>query len=562
MNRSICLLVVLFPTSLLAQEADPNMDPLARFNALHEAYLAKYRPLVIEKERAWWEAATTGSDAAFKRQEKASNALVELHSDRATFAELKALRDGGKITDPTARRLLEVMYFAHLPGQADPEIQKQIVALETEVEKIFTNHRSQVGGKELSENDVRDILADSADSSQVEQAWKGYMAIGDKVADKLREAAKLRNQQARKLGFRDFFAMQLAVQEIDETQFFKLFDELDALMRGPFARLKAEIDADRAKRFGVPVSGLRPWHFGDLFFQEAPEMAGADLNAVYADKDLLALTKTHYLGLGMEVNDILGRSDLYEKPGKNSHAFATNIDREGDVRVLCNLKPNLRWADTLMHELGHAVYDKYIDRELPFILRTPSHSITTEGYAMMMGAMAKNPEFLTQVVKLSPGEADQYVQHARRSLKAEKLIFSRWAQVVVRFEHGMYGNPDQNLGKLWWDLKKQYQLLEPPPDVNRPDYAAKIHILTYPVYYHSYLMGDLFASQVHAHIAGKIVGSQDAAATCYAGSKAAGDYMKREIFAPGNLYSWNELTKRATGEPLTAKYFVQQYVRQ
>ena len=453
------------------------------------------------------------------------------------------------------------MYREFLPGQADADLQKRIVALQTEIEKIFNTHRSRVGDRELTENEVRDILAGSRDSAEAEATWKGYMAVGAAIEDRLQEAVQMRNELARKLGFRDFFALRLVEQEIDETEFFQLFDELDDLTREPFAKLKSEIDASRARHFGIAVADLRPWHFGDLFFQEAPEEEGADLNEVYADQDLLALTKTYYGGLGMEVDDILERSDLYEKPGKSPHAFATNIDREGDIRVLCNLKPNLRWMDTLVHELGHAVYDKYIDPDLPFLLRTASHSITTEGYAMMMGAVAKNREYLTKVVALSPEEAEKYVDAAKRSLRAEKLIFSRWAQVMVRFEHGMYANPDQDLGELWWNLKAKYQLLPPPENVHRPDYAAKIHVVTVPVYYHSYLMGDLFASQVHHKIATDVLGVEDVGSTCYVDSRAAGDFMKREIFQPGNRYSWNELTRRATGEPLTPKYFVRQYVQ-
>jgi len=537
-------------------------DAEMRFATLRDGYVKDYRPLQIESDRAWWVANTTGDPAAFKRQERSENALVELHSDHDIFAKLKALREGGGVDDPVMHRELDVMYRAFLPGQADPALQKRIVALQTEVEQIFNTHRSEVDGKKLTENDVRDILATTTDSTKAEKAWKAYMAVGTKVGAKLRQAVRLRNELARKLGYRDFYAMKLDVQEIDEKELLKLFDDLDDLTREPFAKLKARIDKDRAKRFGISVADLRPWHYGDLFFQEAPPMGGADLDAVYRKQDLLSLARRYYKGLGMDVDDILGRSDIYEKPGKSSHAFSTDIDRKGDVRVLLNLKPSLRWMDTLLHELGHAVYDTYIDRHVPFILHTASHSITTEGYAMMMGSMAKRQEFLTKVVKLSPGEAAQYVQSAKRSLRAEKLIFSRWAQVMVRFEHGMYTNPDQDLGKLWWDLKKRYQLLNPPQDVSRPDYAAKIHIVTVPVYYHSYMMGDLFASQVRHHIVTDILGEKDDGSSCFYDSKAAGKYMKKEIFGPGNLYSWNELTRRATGERLTPKYFVQQYVEQ
>ncbi|HWL94350.1 MAG TPA: M2 family metallopeptidase [Phycisphaerae bacterium] len=557
MIRQIAAIALTIPISLTGCARQNELEK--EFAQMHEAYLAEYRPVAVEAERAWWNAATTGSDEAFAKKESYDKQIVELHGNKDRYARLKALKDSGRVDDPMLARELDVMYRAHVPGQADPELQKKIIAIQTEVEKVFTNHRADVDGKQLSENDVRDVLGSTKNSAAAKAAWTGFVEVGRKIETQLRECARLRNELARKLGYRDYFAMQLALQEVDEQELFAIFDEMDALTRGPFERLKAEIDANRAGHFGITVAGLRPWHYGDIFFQEAPPMPGPDLNAIYADKDLLVLTKKYYHSLGLDPDDILARSDLYERPGKNSHAFATHIDREGDTRVLCNLQPNMRWMDTLIHELGHAVYDKYIDRKLPFVLRVPSHPITTEGYAMMMGAMAKKEEYLRKVVGLPPGEADAYVVAARESLRAEKLIFSRWAQVMTRFERAMYADPEQDLAKLWWDIKKQYQAINPPDDASLPGYAAKVHVVSNPVYYHSYALGDLFASQVHNHIATKIVRS-DVQTTSYFDSTAAGEYMKREIFEPGNLYPWNELTRRATGERLTAKYFAQQYV--
>jgi peptidyl-dipeptidase A len=124
----------------------------------------------------------------------------------------------------------------------------------------------------------------------------------------------------------------------------------------------------------------------------------------------------------------------------------------------------------------------------------------------------------------------------------------------------MYENPDQDLGQLWWNLKQRYQRLNPPHDVSRPDYAAKLHVVTVPVYYHNYMMGDLFACQVRHHIATKVLGLDDPGATCFFGRKEAGRYLRDEIFSVGKLHTWNELTKRATGESLSAKYFARQYV--
>jgi len=537
--------------------ANPDED----FKKIRDEYVAKYRPLVIQSETAWWDANTTGADEAFERRKQAQGALVELHSDRALFAKLKALKESGNITDPVLKRELDVMYRSHLPGQSDPQLQKKIIALESEVEQVFNAHRGQVDGKPLSENDIRQILSETKDSSKAEKAWKAYMEVGAGVEKTLRELVGLRNELARQLGFRNFFAMKLTLQEINESKLVQLFDELDALTKEPFAALKKDIDSAMAKRFGLTPDQLRPWHFGDLFFQEAPGIEGVNLDDLYKDKDLLALAKDYYGGLGTPAEDILQRSDLYEKPKKSPHAFSTNLNRADDIRVLCNLKPNLYWADTLIHELGHAVYDKYIGKDVPFLLHEPSHSLTTEGFAMMVGAMVKNEDFLVQALKLPPYQAIGLVQSARRSLRAEKLIFSRWTQVMMRFERGMYDKPEQNLGELWWSLKGKYQLLNPPETVNRPDYAAKVHVVTAPVYYHSYMMGELFACQVHAYIAKTILGLDDPSKTSFYGKKEVGDYWKQKIFGPGNLYSWNEFTKQATGEPLSAKAFARFYMQ-
>jgi peptidyl-dipeptidase A len=538
-------------------------DPKKEFASIRDAYLKKFQPLFCESAQAWWEANTTGKDEAFARKKKAEEALVELHSDHAVFAKLKALKEGGKIKDPVAARELDVMYRTFLPGQADPELQKKIISLENEVEQLFNTHRSKVDGKDLTENDVRTVLTDSKDTSAAEKAWKGYMDVGGKVESKLKQLVTWRNQVATSLGFKNYYVMKLFLDEIGEDQLLALFDELDTLTREPFAEIKGKIDADRAARFSIQVADLRPWHFGDLFFQEAPVTAegGVNLDDIYKDRDVIALCKDYYAGLGMDITDILARSDLYEKPGKSPHAFSTNLNRGDDIRVLCNLKNNLMWADTTLHEFGHAVYDKYIDKSVPFLLHEPAHSLTTEGYAMMMGAMAKNQEYLTKIVKLPPDQAAAVAKTAREHLRREKLIFSRWAQVMVRFEYGMYSNPDQDLGKLWWDLKKRYQLLNPPENVSRPDYGAKIHIVSNPAYYHSYMMGDLFACQVQEKMARDVAKVKDATQTCFCGNKKAGDFLKKNIFGPGDLRSWNELTKKATGEPLSAKYFAKQYVR-
>jgi peptidyl-dipeptidase A len=262
----------------------------------------------------------------------------------------------------------------------------------------------------------------------------------------------------------------------------------------------------------------------------------------------------------MPIGDILARSDLFEKPGKYQHAFCTDIDRSGDVRILCSMKPNAYWMNTLLHEAGHGAYSKFNDSELPWLLRDSAHAFTTEAIANLFGRFASNPAWLQDMAGVSPAERAKIELPLAQSLRLEQLVFSRWSQVMFRFEKSLYENPDQDLNKLWWDLAERFQMLTRPEGRVQPDWAAKIHVALYPAYYHNYLMGQLLASQLHHHIARKVLKAKDLQSQSFAGRKEAGKYLIEKVFKPGMRYPWSEMIEKATGEKLTPKYYAEQFV--
>ena len=349
--------------------------------------------------------------------------------------------------------------------------------------------------------------------------------------------------------------MQLALAEQSQEQVLRLFDELDRLTRRPFHAAKAEIDAALARRCGVGVGELRPWHYHDPFFQESPAIYG-DFEPVYRKIDTIKVVRKFYAGIGLSIDDVLGRSDLYEKPGKCPHAFSTDIDREGDVRVLGNVVPGHEWLETMLHECGHAAYSKSIPRSVPYILRTESHALTTEGVAMMFERLADDPRWLRAMGVKVP-DAEKFATASHKLVRNKLLIFSRWCQVVFRFEMALYDNPEQDLNRVWWDLVEKYQEVKRPEGRDQPDYASKIHIATAPVYYQSYMLGQLFASQVHHAIAREVLHGADPATAVYVGKPAVGQFMRERVFEPGCTLDWNGLTQHATGAELNSKAFAE-----
>lgn len=531
---------------------------LSDFIRKHDSVLI---PLYKETALASWEAAISGKPEDFKKAEELNIKMMALYSNKESLKKLEEIKVSGMITDSLLNRQLDVLYRSFMMAKADTGKLNSMVRMGTAIEQKYGNFRTVVGGKTLSDNDVEEILGTSKDVKYQREVWEAQKTIGRVVADDIKKLVKLRNEVAKDLGFKNYHEMSLTLSDQNPKEVSQLFEELDSLTAKAFAEVKEEIDSYFLKYYGLGSKDeLRPWNYQNRFFQEAPKIYEVDLDRYYADKDLAKLTSEYYAGIGLPIDDILKNSDLYEKPGKNQHAFCTDIDNAGDVRVLCNVKPNQYWMNTMLHEYGHAVYDKHIDPALPFVLRDPAHTFTTEAIAMIFGRFSSNPQWLKDVVGISEEEKLKIAETCFKTLRLEQLVFSRWAQVMYRFEREMYKNPDQDLNVLWWDLVEKYQLMKRPEGRNEPDWATKIHIATYPCYYHNYLLGELLASQLHYHIVSNIIKSDDFKFQSYAGNQEIGNYLKEKVFMPGNRWYWNEMIKRATGEELTAKYYAKQFV--
>jgi peptidyl-dipeptidase A len=520
------------------------------------------RPMERAVNLAWWDANTTGRKEYYDRKEYMQNLLDAALSDKKTFTELKFIEDHrADIEGDTTRRTIDVLYLQYLEKQVSTDLLKKMVAKSNTVEKAFNDFRANVDGRQMTDNEVRGLLKNSKDSGRLKEVWSASKDVGKVLEADLKDLVKLRNEAAKTLGFKNFHALQLYLNEQDGDKLIKLFDDLDALTRVPFADAKKEIDAKLAANYRIPENELRPWHYHDPFFQETPAVFAANLDAPFQDADLRVMIRKFYEGIGLPVDSVMARSDLDEHPNKNPHAFCTDIDRAGDVRVLANIQADNRWASTLLHEFGHSVYstnNNNIPQWLPYPIRMEAHILTTEGVAMMFERLSKRGAFLTEM-NIKVKDVKAYDEAGARTLRLDLLVFSRWCQVMLRFEKAMYENPEQDLNKLWWDLVEKYQMLKRPDGRNAPDYASKIHIVVAPVYYHNYMMGQLFASQLHHAIARDVYKGADPATVTYVNNKAVGDFMRRRVFEKGRLLNWDELTKEATGDSLNAKAFAEDF---
>ena len=516
------------------------------------AHFATVIPLTKKLYLIHWEYDTTGDEKLAQPKKELEEQYVKIYLDQEKFSQLQAFEASGKIKDPLLVRQLQILLTIFRLHLGDKDHLERMVELDTEISSIYNHFRGTIDGKPHNNNQIKEILQLSSDNLLRRKAWEASKQIGTEVAEKVLELVRLRNKSAQKSGYSDYYVMSLTCKELDEKKMFATLDRLAQLTEQPFREAKEKMDNQLRKKLKIKKGNLRPWHYADPFFQEVPPGA-SDLNKFFADKDIEGLTRKTYESIGMTVDDILQRSSLYPKEGKCQHAYCTMIDRDGkDIRVLANISKTEYWTGTMLHEFGHAVYDKYLGDSLPHLLKTPAHTLSTEAIAMMMDALSKNKAWLTEMVGVARPEIDAIHGELMEQERLGHMIFARWGLVMVHFEREMYRNPDQDLNTLWWDYVEKYQLVQRPQGRNAPDWAAKIHLAHSPVYYQNYLYGQMVASQL-AHYIGKNIGNGK-----LFNNPPLGPYLIDKYFKSGSQFDWSRTLEIATAESLNPDYYMRE----
>jgi len=524
---------------------------LREFLARREAELA---PLQRDLNEETWLANVTG-DPGHERKAAELEARVRLRfAEREPYQFLVDLRGAGGTADPLLERQLDVLMRTYRAHQVAPAAIQRMVGLEKSLESRFNNFRADLNGRRVGDNQIRDVLQKSLDSRERRAAWEAAKQIGAEVAGDLLALVRERNDAARSLGYPHYYNMMLELDELEEGELFALLEELERGTRPLFETYRRDLDGRLARQFGIAAADVRPWHMRDPFFQEAPP-ADVDLDPYFAGRSLEQLTADFFSAIGLDIRDLMARSDLYEKPGKCQHAFCMHVDRGQDIRVLCNIRADEQWMGTMLHEFGHAAYDKHLDPGLPYFLRAPAHTLTTEASAMLFGRLSKNAAWLTRWARVPEAEARAAAASCARATREQLLVQTRWCLVMCHMERALYRDPAQDLNTLWWDLVERYQMLRRPEGRHGPDWASKIHFCVAPVYYHNYMLGEMMASQLQRHILERVLGD-GRAWDRYVASPAVGEFLVSELYAQGKSADWRGAVRRATGRSLEAAPFV------
>lgn len=534
--------------------ASPQKEE-AEFVDFISRYEEVYLPQSLEIQDAYWRYAEVGTDSNLIKVGSLLKARHRVLHDQDAFRYLSRLREKGTISDPYLQRQLEVLYRMYLPCQAPLGIQDSILSIELDLKHRMMTRLSDSGMREADF-----VLRNSKKEADLEKAWLYVKSSGNELGQKVRQLVRLRNRLAQSVGFDDYFALSLFLEEQEESYIDSLFHELEGSTEEAYMAMRMRLDSvlfpDRGN------SQLRPWHLRGKFFRLGQRAYGTARDGFYEYVSMENVVVRFFSSISLDLSDVFARSRISAQSVYLPWLSCINMDCGQDVRIIGRISGTESDMQMMLAMAAEAAYYKHISHSLPSLLRCPSSPLIFCGIAAFFARMAAYPNWVLSMGVFSAGQTFGLKGSTLRAMRQDQLFTCRWWLMMYDFEKRMYENPDQDLDVLWASLFSKYMRIDLGSErLGLSDWAAENYFSMYAVQAHNFVMGELWASQLLEHLCqidsrmGKesnpnIVGDGD-----------AGQYIKRYVFHPGASQSWQDLTVSATGSPLSNQAFLRQFAR-
>ncbi|MCB9251718.1 MAG: M2 family metallopeptidase [Flavobacteriales bacterium] len=539
-----------------------------------EEYNKKFQELLIASSEAQWKLNTMireNDSITGKKATEAGEEFAKFTGSKENIEKAKTyLASKNDLSDLQVRQLETILFMAGGNPEIAGDVVKERIKAETEQTGLLYGFKYMMNEKELSTNELDDILKNSADLEKRLSAWKTSKEVGKTLKNGLEKLRNLRNKSVQALDYSDYFAYQAAEYGMSDVEVVEECDKMIKDVWPLYRELHTWARYELAKKYNKDVPDYLPAHWlPNRWGQDWTAMVnveGIDLDEALKSKSaewVVEQGEYFYKSLGFDAlpKSFYEKSSLYPLPPgtdykKNNHASAWHIDNDKDVRSLMSVEPNTEWWGTVLHELGHIYYYMtYSNNDVPIILRGGANRAYHEAMGSLIGLAAMQKPFLQEFGLVAKNvQSNDTMNMLKEAL--DFVVHIPWgAGVMTHFEHDLYtGNIKKDaFNKTWWEYVKKFQGIVPPEERGEQycDAATKTHINDDAAQYYDYSMSNVLLFQFHDHIAKNIL-KQDPHNTNYLGSKETGDFL-RKLMYPGASVDWRQHLKDNLGSEMSAK---------
>jgi len=498
----------------------------------------------------------------------ASEKYAKWHS---SMVQQTLVYDDEQLAARTRRAINLLKLGTALPTPNDAAKRKELTMIATDLEGMYGAGEYCTGNDCRGLPELEDVLFNSRDYDELQEAWEGWRTISPPMRDKYARYVELANEGAGELGYGDLGEMWRAGFDMSPTEFqdeaARLWDQVKPL----YEELHCAVRAKLGEHYGedkVPQNGPIPAHLlGNMWAQEwgfiydlmepYPGVSDLDVDSTlktknFSPQEMVRSAENFYVSLGMErLPDTFWTRSQFSKPRDRDvvcHASAWGLDGGNDLRIKMCIKQTYDELRVIYHELGHNYYQSAY-KDQPPIFQGSAHS----GFHEAIGdtvTLSMTPDYLQEVGLVSSSEeSEQAVINRQMQMALDKIAFLPFGKLIDEWRWGVFSGEisADDYNKAWWELRLKYQGIAPPSPRSEDNFdpGAKFHIPGN-VSYTRYFLARILQFQFQRSLCETAGHEGDLASCSVYGNKEAGDKFFA-MMASGQSEPWQDALEKLTG---------------
>jgi len=505
-----------------AQTSGENKSGASNDNAANESaqdFIARVqeegKALAEEVEAAYWVRQNfITSDTAVLAAKAGERSLA---FESSVVEQARAYK-GTDMDAETARAIELILRGSAAPAPNDPELQAELAQVLTDMEGQYgAGEYCNEAGECRQLQALEKVIAHSRDYDELLDVWQGWRTISPPFRATYQRFVELGNQGAQDIGFKNLAEAWQSNYDMSPAAFTTEARRLWDQVKPFYEQLHCHVREKLSQQYGtdkVALDGPIPAHLlGNMWSQTWDNLYPPE------DRDVVC------------------------------HASAWDLKDGEDPRIKQCVEITEEHLSTLHHELGH-IYYYLMYKNLPSVFKGGAH----DGFHEAIGdtiVLSMTPSYL-KAKGLIPAvvKSPEATLNGQMKLALEKIAFLPFGKMIDEWRWKVFSGEiapaDYNKG--WWELRKEYQGIEPPVSRSEDDFdpGAKYHIpgnTPYTRYFLSFIM----QFQFHKALCEK-AGHEGPLHECSiyenkAAGKALGDMLALGISKP-----WPEAMQALTGQ--------------
>ena len=455
-----------------------------------------------------------------------TEALLAKASERAAAQQLEWARqaarfDGLELDYDTARKLRFLKQGFVLPPPSDPTKNAELAQLTTAIAADYNKYKYHRGDKDLSFEDMANIMAESRDPKELLEIWTNWHNVGVGLRDRYTRIIDLTNEGAHELGFKDAGELWRIGYDMPPEAFTADLDRLLGQVKPLYESLHCYVRTKLNEHYGnevAPATGPIPAHLlGNMWAQSwsnvYPLMGvkeakqSYDLTKIIEQRKMTEQDMTHtaeqfFVSLGFDkLPESFWKQSLFVRPADRDvdcYASAWHIDTRDDVRLKMCIQRTDDDFRVLHHELGHNYYQLAYKGQ-DFMYRTGAN----DGFHEAVGdtlALSVGPTYLKQIGFIDQVPASDSDVPLLLKSALDRVAILPWTYLIDQWRWRVFSGdikPEQ-YNAAWWELRQKYQGIVPPTARGEEffDPGAKFHVPNF-VPYTRYFLAAVLQFQFH-----------------------------------------------------------------